>query len=467
MFRICVNNQKLREAHEEAREGTGEGQGGEGYEAELQKALGQYEQMVQSDMESSGDRPTAHEALNHLIVGGNVLLYDNLDAGKPMRVFPLTRYVINRDPMGAWVELVIHEKVSPQTLPDDTRQKILDAMSVQQGDASTESSSSDTFVDVYTHVTREGGKYKAYQECRGEVIDGTDAEYPLDGCPFIPLRMYRVAGEDYGRSYVENYLGDLKSLEALTQAVIEGSAVSSKVVFLVNPNGTTKAVDLQKLPNGGIGTGNAADVTTVQVQKTADLGVAYQAVEMLNARLAKAFMLMDGIRRDAERVTAEEIRAMAEQLEASHGGLYSLLSQEYQLPYVQRRIFRLVKSGKLSKLPGDDVKITIVTGFEALGRGNDKTKLVGFIQTLAQTLGPEAVLQYLNPAEFISRLATADGIDTKGLIKTGEEIAAEQQQAQQQRMMESLGPEAVKAMASGGFGQQKQSTTEEPIQGEM
>lgn len=448
MFRLRVNDMKLKEAQDAARK-SGMTEKQEAWETELQKGLSLYEQTVQAEIESCGDRPSAHEALNHLIVTGNVLLCDSLEVGKPMRVFPLTRYVVNRDPMGTWIELVIHERVSLRAMPEETGARILAAMDEQGEEAQP---NDDSFVDVYTHVLRQGDKYVSYQECKGERIEGTDGEYPLDGCPFIPLRMYWVAGEDYGRSYVENHLGDLKSLEALTQAVIEGSAVSSKVVFLVNPNGTTKATDLQRTPNGGFAVGNANDVAALQVQKAADLRVAFEAIQMLNNRLAKAFMLLDGVRRDAERVTAEEIRAVAAELEAALGGVYSIMSQEFQLPYVRRKIHKLVKGGKLEKLPGSDVNLSIVTGFEALGRGNDKQKLVSYIQTLTQTVGPQAVQQYLNVTDFMSRLAAADGIDTGGLIKTPEEIAAEQRQAQQMQMMDRLGPDLLKTITGAAQG---------------
>ena len=56
----------------------------------------------------------------------------------------------------------------------------------------------------------------------------------------MPLRFSTVDGEDYGRGRVEEFLGDLKSLEALSQAIIEGSAAAAKVVFTVSPSATTK-----------------------------------------------------------------------------------------------------------------------------------------------------------------------------------------------------------------------------------
>ena len=45
------------------------------------------------------------------------------------------------------------------------------------------------------------------------------------------------------------------------------------------------------------------------------------------------------------------------------------------------------------------------------------------------------LVQFVNITEAISRLAIADGIETKGLIRTEEDLQAEQQ-AQQQAMMD-------------------------------
>lgn len=441
MFRLMLNDAKLQDAQEAAQEGEA-AQEQKAFDTELQTALAHYEQIVQTEIEASADRPNMHEAILHLIVAGNVLLVDHKDVGRGVRVFPLTRYAVSRDPMGRWTELVIHEKVSLAALPETEQANILATLKSEGQEIS--SSNDETYLDLYTHVRRYGDKWTSYQEVAGQRIQGTDGEGPMEGCPFIPLRMYWVAGEDYGRSYVENYLGDLKSLEALTQAIIEASAISAKVVFMVAPNGNTKAVDLQKAPNGGFVTGKGTDVETVQVQKTADLRVAQEAVQMLSARLSRAFMLMDSVRRDAERVTAEEIRALASEMEAGHGGLYSMLGQELQLPYVRRKMHKLTKAGKLPSLPDKTVKPAIITGFEALGRGNDKAKLIDFITTMGQALGPQALMQYLNIPDFLDRLAAAEGINTHGLIKTPEQLQAEQQQAQQMEAMQAVGPEAMR-----------------------
>lgn len=83
----------------------------------------------------------------------------------------------------------------------------------------------------------------------------------------------------------------------------------------------------------------------------------------------------------------------------------------------------------------------IVTGVEALGRGQDLGRLNEFLSTSAQVLGPQVVSQYINPTEYLKRVAASLSIDTGGLIKTEEEL----QQDQMQSMAQQMGPDAIKA----------------------
>ena len=84
------------------------------------------------------------------------------------------------------------------------------------------------------------------------------------------------------------------------------------------------------------------------------------------------------------------------------------------------------------------VRPTIVAGVNALGRGQDRESLTQFIGTIAQTLGPEALMQYINPQEAIKRLAAAQGIDVLNLVKTEEQIAEEMEAAQQAQTQQAL-----------------------------
>ena len=53
---------------------------------------------------------------------------------------------------------------------------------------------------------------------------------------------------------------------------------------------------------------------------------------------------------------------MAEQLETAMGGIYSLLSQEFQLPLVSILMKRMEQANEIPRLPKGTVQPTIITG---------------------------------------------------------------------------------------------------------
>jgi len=404
-----------------------------GMRGEVEKALNKIERAVQSAIETNAVRTSAFEAFKQLINSGNCLLHLPSDGG--MVCYRLDRYVVRRDPMGNVLEIVVEEDVSPTMLPNIIR-GVISAERAETGDSPQKT------VKLYTWVRRERHQWTVHQEIEnGAVIPRSKGTYPLDKSPWIPLRWSKIDGEDYGRGHVEEYLGDLKSLEALSKAIVEGSAAAAKVLFLVNPNGTTRVDTVTKARNGAVVAGKADDVTVLQLQKQSDFQVALATIQRIEERLSQAFMLAQSVTRQAERVTAEEIRLMASELEDSLGGVYSVMSQEFQLPLVNRLVHQMERQGRLPPLP-NGIKPAITTGLEALGRGNDMTKLQRLLQNL-EPLGPEAIAQRLNVGEYIKRLGTADGIDMDGLINSEQDIANAQQQQQLMEMLKTLGPNAV------------------------
>ena len=408
-------------------------QGQEGLETEIDKGLRTIETALMNEIEISNDRVAMFEALKHLIVGGNVLLYLTDDG---LKVYPLSKFVCKRDAVGNVLEIITQESVSPNALSPEFLEQIKKKENYDE-------KTMDSELDIYTYVRRVNDDFMWYQECKGEKIPGTDGRSKVNVSPWITLRFVRIDGEDYGRGYVEEYRGDLISLEALMQAIIEGAAASAKTLFLVNPNGVTRAATLAKAPNGAIREGSANDISVMQVGKAADFSVSQAVMQTITGRLEYAFLMARSVQRDAERVTAAEVTMMANELENSLGGIYSILTQEFQLPYLKRRMHMLVRSGKAPKLPEKLVKPKIVTGVQGLGRGNDRNKLIEFIGTVSQALGPDIMRQYMNVDEAIKRLANSIGIDTANLVKTQEEIQAEMQAMQQQQLIQSLGPAAL------------------------
>jgi hypothetical protein len=415
--------------------------------SEIEKSLQQVEETVMSEISQQSYRVGVHEALKQLVVAGNALIYIPQEGG--MRVFHLDRYVVKRDPMGNVIKLATKEEVSYETLSEEVKEASL---------ASGKPPSATC--NLFTALVREGNKWHMFQDINGVRVPETEGTFDIDKAPFIALRFSKIDGEDYGRGYVEEYLGDLQSLESLTQAIVEGSAIAAKTLFLVNPNGTTRAKVLAESPNGAIVQGNAADVTVLQTQKANDFRVAQETINVIKERLGQAFLLTSGVVRNADRVTAEEIRMLSQELESALGGLYSLLSNELQLPLVNRLLQVLNKTKKLPKLPKDVVNPVIITGVEALGRGNDLQKLDLFLAGAAQIVGAETVAQFINVNEYFARRATALGIKTDGLVKDAEAMQAEQEQAQQMQLMQKAAPAGVKALS-------EQVMQQETTQGEQ
>ena len=402
--------------------------------SELDLSFSKIERMIMDYIAASSDRVVVHQALKHLIVGGNALIFMGKDG---LKHFPLNRYVVSRDGNGNVLEIVTKELISRKLLgvelPDPIPNEVSGGLTGSDGED----------VEVYTRVKLDSksGRWVWHQEADDHIIAGSRSTAPKNASPWLVLRFNTVDGEDYGRGRVEEFLGDLRSLEGLSQALVEGSAAAAKVVFLVSPSSTTKPKTIADAGNGAIIQGRPEDVAVIQVGKTADFGTAAQMAQQLERRIAEAFMQLNI--RQSERTTAEEVRLTQLELEQQLGGIFSLLTIEFLIPYLNRTLLILQRSKEIPSIPKDLVRPQIVAGVNALGRGQDRESLQQFIGTIAQTLGPEALMKYINPSEAIKRLAAAQGIDVLNLVKTEqqmqEEMQAQQQAAQQQALVDQAG----------------------------
>lgn len=411
-----------------------------GLKSQVDLALAKVEKKVMSHIEAQAIRVSIFEALKQVVVVGNSLIY--LPPSGGIRVFRLDKYVVKRDPAGRVMEIVVREEMLRDTMPKEAIAH-LHTQEQNTGPLSVAST-----VEVFTHVYFEkspdgNDKYVTYQEVCGKIIPETQGSFPADKAPWIALRGVKVDGEDYGRSHVEEYSGDLVSLEKLSKAINDAASLAAAVKYFVRPGGVTRPKQVAMTPNGGFVYGDINDIQVLQLDKHADLRVVRERAGELETRLAFAFLLNTAIQRPGERVTAEEIRYMARELEDGLGGMYSLMSQELQLPFTKCIIHQLEEIQELPDM-GGMVKPTIVTGLDAIGRGQDLSNLTTFIQGLSAT--PAA--QYVNWGEYTNRLAVSLGINTDGLIKTEEQIAQEQEQAQMMAMAEKLGPNAVNQMGN-------------------
>lgn len=404
--------------------------------AEYEAVLNKLERATLRAIETSNDRPVVHELLLHLLVIGNVLAYRPRSG---LRAFHLNRYVLKREPVGRPSLAVICEQMAVHSLPDKAKEIYDKEAGAYQGSEEPKAVAASDLAKVYTRIEWDysDGMVRWCQEICDKEIPGTDGQSPLDESPWMPLRMYHLDSSDYSPGFVEAAcIADLNTSDVLSQAIVEGALVSARCIWGIKPNSQLTPKQFADAKNGAAVTAMPDDVFAIQSNKAADLRVAAEAEQRISARLSQAMMLQSF--RDSERTTAQEVRLQALQLENGLGSIYSILTVEFQHPYVKRMLALMTDEGNLPPLPKNLVKPVVSVGLAAVGRGNDLERITQFVDLIAKLLGPEAVQAFMKVPRLVTQMATASNLPNLDAIKTEKEVreeqAAQQEQAQQQQL---------------------------------
>lgn len=381
-------------------------------------------------------RPKLYEVLKHLIITGNVLLY--LDEENP-RVMGLKKYCTRRAADGTLVELIVGDRVRVDELEPEVQEAIKNKQPDQE-------------VNHYRWIVRnKDGDYEMTQWVDSEKLP-TDfnGKWPMSSLPYRVLTWDLSDGADYGTGLVEDYRADFAALSALSRAQVIGAILASEFRWLVNPAGMTKPEDLQQSENGSALPGNDGDISLVQSGKSADLGVtANISAEYIN-RIGRGFLMGGNMVRNAERVTAEEIRLLANELETALGGAYSRLAVDIQLPLATWLM-------KQADVDTQQVEPTVVTGLDALSRTGDLEELKAFFADLAALAAlPEALVMRLRFDTITKSLGAARRINVDEFLKDEQTLQREAQAAQQAALETQAASGAVQAATENAASQGQQ-----------
>lgn len=407
---------------------------------ELDKALTEIESIATKEIAARPFRSKVFEIMKSLVTVGNRLVHFDDQNGGTFRTFRLDQYVVKRDGMGNPTHIAVKESLAPETLSDEFRVQ-LESSNTQEPE---KANAFEDTVNLFTGCVREDEKtWRVFQDAQG--IKLYEETFKPEEFPFYPLRYSQIDGEDYGRGLVEELQGDLTTLEGLQRALNLGAAAASKILFFVDPNGNTEITAIQQSQSGDVLSGNAEEITKLQLDKYADFTFVENNARKIEDRLNGSFLLTTAAVRQAERVTAEEIRMITQELESALGGLYSLLAEEFQLPFVRHLLKKLAKEGILPKIDDEAITPIITTGVEALGRTNDLQKLDAWVAGGVSVV-PDVAMAIKKEA-FMQKRANALNLDVSGILKTSEELAQEAQQMQLSTMLENATPGATKGIA--------------------
>ena len=290
---------------------------------------------------------------------------------------------------------------------------------------------------------------------KGQLIEGSETDTDYDDCPMWPGWMIPVYGQNYGRSYCEEYRGDFYILEAHSSSLNDGAAQASLALTFVKPGARTSLKQVEKARNLSFLSGSAEDLSVFRADKQADFQFVAQNLDKAERRINEAFLKTSSIVRQGERVTAEEVSRMGADLDQAMGGLYTQVAQGHQSVMVKRFVhLHNEANDEMPALPPGLVKTEVVTGVDALGRSAEEGNLKDFAHDIAAVF-PQQAGQVLVATDYALRLASMKGIKPDGLVQDPQVIAQQKQQEQQQAMqsqaaVNAAGPAAgqmAKAMA--------------------
>ena len=400
---------------------------------QIADATKKLEEIAMRTLKLTEYRPTAILACKHLIVTGNGLLR-RMPEGK--RVFyPINRFGVRRNLLGEEYEVMLSDQKRFDTFDEKTQELIMGAYGPVKPD---------DVIELLTHYKREGKRWVINQEAEGINLNNTQYQSAKD-YDLLVLDWVLHPGENYARGLVEDHAATFHHIDVTNEAIVDLMAIIADVKFFVRP-GSPLSHDLAALnaaPRGTYWPGNADDISVPEMRTRGDLSTMIEVVGKWEAELDAAF-LMSSVR-DAERVTAVEIRMKANELESSFGGLYSQLAQKWQQKEADYAISQVDFDKEIPDM-GDAFEVLVTTGLESLSREGqiDNLRLaIGDLQMMEAV--PENLQDAFNPLRFAKFVFTNRSVDLAAFLNTQEEMQAKQEQQMQLagRMQQEQGQQEV------------------------
>jgi len=409
-------------------------------DGEVQAALAQLDRKATQRLFMNASLAKLTRVVKLLIITGNALLYR--DSAKATVVcWSMHSYVVRRDPVGNWQEIVLKQKFKACDLDLDYIESLRMA---------GKNVKPDTMLDLYTHLKRSKGS--VYDTCTSTheidgVTVGKGGSWPEHLCPYICPTWNLADGEHYGRGHVEDHCGDFAKLSLLSERLGLYELESLDILNVVNEQAGAVVDDYQDAETGDYVPGGVNAVTAYERGDYNKINAVNQSLSAVVQRLSQAFMYT-GNTRDAERVTAEEIRQIASEAEATLGGVYSLLAEGFQGPLAYVCLAE-VSVRLLEGLVNKTHKPTIQTGIPALSRSMAVQNLINAAQVIAGFVPAlKQVDRRFSVSKMVDMVLAAYSVDSSELFQSPEEMkaeadqmeqAAQQAQSAQQQLVQNAG----------------------------
>lgn len=383
-------------------------------------------------LERIGYRTSATNAAKLLVVTGDVVLRSTKN--KPSTVYSMRDYVCEKDLTGRDVILIVRDSLAYGALSTE-QQKML-----EDSDFDTASVTASTPVTIYTSLElMDDGRYQRRTAIENIELPKVDL-FTEKSMPFTHLSWNLTKGENYGRGLVEDYSGSFHVIDKMSQHQTLLIAKLADLKIMVDP---ASGIDVEHLNSSETGTYVSGKPSDVQPMASGmDAGIQYiEGIVLAHKRqISAAFLYQTGQVRDAERVTAEEIRENAAELEIAHGGVYSRFAADWQSKVAYDSV------SALGEEMGDVVEPQIMTGMDSLSRTGEMQAIRVWMTDLSLLNQlPEGMQAVVKGPEFAQYAAVQRGVDHGAFVKSPNELAAEQKAAQEEAMAQEKAMSDMKA----------------------
>ena len=417
-----------------------------------------------------GFRSHKARTIEQILITGDAL--ERLHDDFRMQLFRRHEYVSKRDTGGAVLFHIVQESKDMADLsPDPQRQRELYEKSGLPDDLLTQEDPTKRIKPIYTWVQWQP-KTRTWV-IRQEINDHVILESQEPVSPFISTP-FELTGEDYGRGFIESQnLGDLRSLDELELRLLEHLGLSSKALLGIDDSANMRDDDLMQPPGSlvhgcRVVNGVVQNIGPIQFTSGRDYQMLVNGVTRKSQSLAASMLIESETTRQAERVTTVEIQRNVAELQSALGGVYTSVADENQLPLLQRVIWQWNEQNN-TDLPRNEageslIEVRSLTGLAALSNNQDIQKLLTALQMLQQ-LGPEA-MRRIDIGVAVDVLLRQVGLHEPGLIKSSDQIAAEDQAAAKQQLALQAGQQAIQSSGRIAEGQAAAQAQAEPQNGQ-
>lgn len=382
---------------------------------------------------------------------GNALLFMGYKKNDPVTFISPADFVWRRTASGQCKEIIIREVIAVEDLPEDL-QKLLE----KEGYVSKEQLADAAFnsyemraVQKYTHV-----KFTETSQEITEYVDGFKVgetfKKSLKEPIFIPIAPNIPVKTQYGVGKVQNSISSILQVRGATLGYSKLNSLIANLKFEVAYTAVNSIKQIKKARStdyvpvpekGSISLMNFGTVNTAPLDNS---------LEFAKQEIARKFLMQSLATRNAERVTAEEIRRLSEELTSVHSDLLQAFADQLQEPLVKYALYHLdltTQEGQNVKDALEQLEVKIITGTSAIDKVSESDNLVAMLSEAAY-LGqlPPNISAYLKINNVLQRFAQARGIPAKEIIKSDEEVQAEIQQAQEAEAQKEAASVQAKAL---------------------